>query len=309
MLAKAYLDLDNIETLFGALEFGLMINKFGNKKGKEIENLRDSLIRVIVTTIEYSINYQYTYHYKNDNSKIYPMPVFIEFFDKLKLRESKCNFSFVTFNYDLIIDIGLNSSLMKYNYSFEDMEFSEIPLLKLHGSLNWFTDKEKINVCPFPNETDIKNIIKENSSLDSDDFNSNRSEQEIVRKFLPIGSQIIKKGKLPLIIPPTLNKFKYHEQLKNVWRKAASVLSEAEVIIIIGYSMPETDVFFKYLYSLGIDSPKYLHKLIVINSDGSIQAKYNSLMNNQNSFKKFNFISGLFHENIDRIFIEIDNLI
>jgi hypothetical protein len=36
-----------------------------------------------------------------------------------------------------------------------------------------------------------------------------------------------------------------------VWRTAAQHLSEAEHIFIIGYSLPETDQFFRYLYGLG----------------------------------------------------------
>src|SRR5690606_13414501 len=251
----AYLDLENIETLFGALEFGSMINKFGNKSVKEIEALRDSLIKVIVTTIEYSANYQFTL----PSYKILPSNNYIDFYERLNSYKSNCNLSFITFNYDLIIDVGLESLSMKYNYSLEDSNFSEIPLLKLHGSLNWFEENKKINIYPWPDKKYLSNLL-------SNEINKEQMEDDevgliilrspgpkIYHKFLPIGSEIIKSGRVPLIVPPTLNKFKYQEQLKNIWAKAASVLSEAELVFIIGYSMPETDVFFKYLYSLGID--------------------------------------------------------
>lgn len=97
--------------------------------------------------------------------------------------------------------------------------------------------------------------------------------------------------------------------MSSIWQKAAQVLSEAELIFIIGYSMPETDVFFKYLYSLGIDSPVYLNKIVVINPNGSLEKVYKSLMGNFTDHKKFQFIPGLFNQYSDSIFIEIQNLI
>jgi hypothetical protein len=306
MQAKAYLDLENIETLFGALEFGSMINKFGSKSKEEIDALRDSLIKVIVTTIEYSSKYQIIL----PSYKIYPLPAYIKFFEYLSNYQSACDFSFITFNYDLIIDVGLESHSMRYNYSLDQSNFSEIPLLKLHGSLNWYSEWERIRVQALPDKKYIDLLLAERIKKEEDDgLVINRIPNEkIYYDYLPIGSEIIKSYKVPLIVPPTLNKFKYQEQLKNIWAKAASVLSEAELVFIIGYSMPETDVFFKYLYSLGIDSPNYFNKLIVINNDGNLQQKFANLSNNQHSFKKFRFITGSFSQYIESIFNEITQL-
>lgn len=311
MQAKAYLDLENIETLFGALEFGSMINKFGNKSIKEIEALRDSLIKVIVTTIEYSADYQFTL----PSYKIHPSPKYISFFERLNSYKYNCNLSFITFNYDLIIDVGLEALSMQYNYSLEDSNFSEIPLLKLHGSLNWFDKYGKIKIYPWPDKEYLSNLLSDEIKKENEDEDEvglitfRNPDPKIYHKFLPIGSEIIKSGRVPLIVPPTLNKFKYQEQLKNIWSKAASVLSEAELVFIIGYSMPETDVFFKYLYSLGIDSPNFFSKLVVINSDGNLGRKFADLSNNQRSFKKFRFITNPFSQSIETIFSEINALI
>jgi hypothetical protein len=303
MQAKAYLDLDNIETLFGALEFGIMLDKFGSRKGKEIEMLRDSLIKVIVTTIEYSSKFQY----KAPELKIFPDIKYMNFFNKIKQLESDCNFSFITFNYDLILDMGLLGSDIEYNYAIEKSDFKEIPLLKLHGSLNWYKGVEQIRVISIPAKQNIQDVIANKSIYNDDDVL--RSSNEIVNDFLTIGSKIISDGNIPIIIPPTMNKFKYQENLNNIWKKAASVLSAAELIVVIGYSMPETDVYFKYLYSLGVDSPKYLNKLIIINPDGNLDSKFRSLFGNVNNYKKYRFITGLFSQYNEHIFGEINNLI
>ncbi len=236
----------------------------------------------------------------------------VSYFTKLNSFKEYCNYSFITFNYDLILEAGLQSLSMDFNYAFDNQLSNGIPLLKLHGSMNWFAKNDKkIMTYPWPDKKSIADVFNPNVHPDiSENFFIDRGPNEkYIHKFLPIGSEIIKSGKNPLIIPPTLNKFKYQEQLKNIWAKAASVLSEAELIFIVGYSMPETDVFFKYLYSLGIDSPKYLNKLVVINPDSNLQSKYAILSNSQYNFKKFNFITGSFSQYIDSIFKEIENLI
>ena len=285
--SKAYLDFDNIETFLGALELGIMINKFGTKRGQEIEELRDSLIKVIVTTIEYSIKFRQG----SQTSSLLPLEKYQKFFAKLEEFYQYCNYSFVTFNYDLILEVGLNSIPVKYNYCLKRINQEEISLLKLHGSLNWYQIGE--------------NILTKNLPVDEDNLIRDSSKEE----YLNIGSSLLSESKIPLIIPPTLNKYKYHQQLKSVWERAATILSEAELVFIIGYSMPETDTFFKYLYSLGVDSPTYLNKLVVINSDETIQNRYRPFVNPNNDFKKFHFIPGLFSQHFNQIFVEIQNLV
>ena len=51
------------------------------------------------------------------------------------------------------------------------------------------------------------------------------------------------------IVPPTWDKAKYRNSIRNVWQYAAQALSEAENIIVAGFSLPSTDDFFKYLYA------------------------------------------------------------
>jgi hypothetical protein len=285
--SKAYLDFDNIETLLGALEIGIMIDKFGTRKGEEIEVLRDSLIKVIVTTIEYSIKFGK----ESQTDCPGPPEKYQKFFMKIEEFLPYCNYSFITFNYDLLLEVGLNILPVKYDYCLDRINPGDISLLKLHGSLNWY---------PYGNYIFTKNLLKDEenaiNNLTNDDF-------------LQVGSRLLAEYKIPFIIPPTLNKYQYHVQLKKVWERAASILSEAELVIIIGYSMPETDMFFKYLYSLGIDSPTYLYKLVVLNSDGSIQNRYKSFVSPHNDHKKFYFISGLFSQHYDQIFIEIKNMV
>jgi hypothetical protein len=46
-------------------------------------------------------------------------------------------------------------------------------------------------------------------------------------------------------------------------------LASAQNIFVIGYSLPETDSFFRYLYALGTESSVRLRNFVVINKDTS----------------------------------------
>ncbi len=68
--------------------------------------------------------------------------------------------------------------------------------------------------------------------------------------------------------------------LTNVWKVAAKELAAADNIIVVGYSLPETDSYFKYLFALGSDSDARLRNFIVVNNseDASLKQRYRSLV-------------------------------
>src|SRR5260370_12045892 len=78
----------------------------------------------------------------------------------------------------------------------------------------------------------------------------------------------------PVIVPPTWNKGRYHGAIESVWRRAAKELSEAETVIIIGYSLPTTDQFFHYLFGLGCVGGHLLRRVILCNPDVEGAARF-----------------------------------
>ena len=84
----------------------------------------------------------------------------------------------------------------------------------------------------------------------------------------------------PVIVPPTWNKSDYHQALSQVWGKAAQELSEARSIFICGYSLPETDAFFRLLYALGTVGQFPLGKIIVYNPEdaGSVDKRFRQML-------------------------------
>jgi len=76
--------------------------------------------------------------------------------------------------------------------------------------------------------------------------------------------------------------------LANVWWHAAKELSTAEIIIIVGYSLPESDLFFKYLLSLGGIDLMGLTDFIVIDKNPDVIKKYYDLLGDEIRDDKFN---------------------
>jgi hypothetical protein len=91
------------------------------------------------------------------------------------------------------------------------------------------------------------------------------------------------------IIPPTWNKG-VNEHIRQAWQLAYNVLSEANHIRIIGYSLPITDAYIKYLLKSSIIKNQNLKSLDVLcaDSDGQVQTRYKDWI----CFPKYRFKNG-----------------
>lgn len=103
-----------------------------------------------------------------------------------------------------------------------------ISVLKLHGSLNWFS-------------THVTNNIPRNAVL-----SRNKKFKITPRSIIPttMRMQVGKKRMytLPLIVPPVNHKAAIiHDNLRPLWHEAEKQLTEADEIIVFGYSCPATD--------------------------------------------------------------------
>lgn len=123
-----------------------------------------------------------------------------------------------------------------------DTSAASIPLLKLHGSANWA-------IC---GECRRIRILGQKLTADPDYFRN--------RPCDGCG----KSGLRLLLVPPSWDKSEYSEVMRPVWEKAVSALKAATRICIIGYSMPQSDAFFRFLLTLGLAENDRLSKLVVV---------------------------------------------
>jgi hypothetical protein len=270
--SKTYLNLDNFEVLFGSIEMARILHRFVDYDSIKIESLYPAMITLIVETLQRTIAFG-----AKDEHIVAPL-VYSNFakilskineYEYVKLRKFEYEYSFLTFNYDVALDMALAHNGFNPNYCLGGVENEKYcPLLKLHGSLNW-------SRCPDCNS--IQPLAVNKSGL-SAHYSTKTVYFNISDKLDRIKCCNKNLSGPPIIVPPTWNKSEHHQMLSIVWQKAAQELSCAENIFIIGYSMPESDYFFKFLMALGANSKTRLSRFWVFNPDESLEERFRKVI-------------------------------
>tara|TARA_Y100001968_G_C19429072_1_gene756005 strand:+ start:1655 stop:2746 length:1092 start_codon:yes stop_codon:yes gene_type:complete len=246
--AKANLDLHNVEQVYTALEMAKMLNLKNLKvKGQNWQKMEEAMRYFLTKTIESKVSLPISDNFQRPPKNHSDM-VFIGYSEKealaqaiehvVELKDEGWNISIITFNYDLVIEALFATHSIEVDYGLAaqtTVDNEKVPLLKLHGSINWERAAGEIKVQKyFEKGYRIQRSNPYFSVDDSHKVTTNFSEHLI-----------------PFVIPPVWNKSNYQNQLSNVWRKAAASLSETSHLYSLGYSLPQTDGFFKQLYALG----------------------------------------------------------
>jgi hypothetical protein len=265
---KFRIDLDNIEQLFGLVEMS-------QRLGSEPPATRDATVYLIAKTLQLAlantsrrprvrisqvrgyegeasfVRYLDRDTYGNDEleTDIYTHFALLlsgKYDDQRKLA-SRSN-TVITFNYDLVLDAALGRVGAAPGYELADAVYEEaneggapVPLLKLHGSTNWAICKCK-----------QIHVLGQKATADPSMFRSKPC------------SKCKETGLRLLLVPPSWDKSEYSQVMQPVWKRAVGALKSATRIIVIGYSMPEADAFFKFLLALGLAENDRLYKLIIV---------------------------------------------
>jgi len=271
--SKSQLDANNIEAVFTAFEMAQIIRAFPEHTPDEILRLVPAMRVLITRTLEECIRFGIATDIRRAPAPYENLAELLVFLKQQAFPEQDS--CVITFNYDLAIDFALAARDIAINYALADQLFvGAYPLLKLHGSLNWFT-------C------DSCAIVAWNLAS----FAKNRlTNQEIQAKWAPIKLSALTStfhndpghhiASEPVIVPPTWSKAEHHRLLATVWRRAAQELREAENIYVIGFSLPPTDEFFKYLYSLGTVGDTILRRFWVFDPEPSrsVEQRFRTLL-------------------------------
>jgi hypothetical protein len=278
VFAKANIDVLNIEDVFAAFEMGKTLASLPGYSESEIDSLLHSMRVAIVKTIGRTQQYG-----KDSSGRFWPPDPYQDFavlIGHLRNQSRPAHdVSIITFNYDVGCEHGLYTEGVKYSYYVGDYEDTPdyMPLLKLHGSLNWGQDANGRPV-PFRME-DFFEGTKRYTPTPGPNQN---------HWILDIGSRLEGCENLrnvhqpePFLVPPTWNKTGYYKEIAGVWRKAAQVLSDADNIFVSGYSLPRSDAFFRYLYALGTVGEGLLRRFWVFdpeNEGGAVDKRFRKLL-------------------------------
>lgn len=299
VFAKSYLDLENIEAVFGAIEMARLVEKLADRDAASIATLRQNLITLIVQTIEATSKFPVRDGVAQPAD---PYGKFVQVVrDLTKKSNRRMEFAFVTFNYDLTLDHALEFFSLTPDYGLPSKQVVDGPLLlKLHGSINWGTCTTCNEIVPWH----IGEIPVPHRHAETMRYSLGSN----IGKKLHCNNQPLVGP--PVLVPPTWNKSDYHSGLSVVWQKAAVELGQAENIFVIGYSLPESDAFFRYLFALGTVGDTRLKRLWVINPDpdNSVQGRFEAMVGRgiQSRLRFLRGEDGLFHKAIDAIQAELE---
>jgi hypothetical protein len=160
----------------------------------------------------------------------------------------------ISLNYDTVVEDALWDLDVPFCYAdsqqvewqshrpdhFAQPEREPVRLLKLHGSVNLTT----------------------------------RMSEDFGLRVWAYGSyrDLLDAGNMPVLVAPTWQK-QLSGYLSAVWRDAVSALRTATRVVILGYSVPQTDQHFRYLLAAGLQDNISLRKVVVVNVDNSAEFK------------------------------------
>jgi hypothetical protein len=104
-------------------------------------------------------------------------------------------------------------------------------LLKLHGSINWYWSPPDLTGATMNRWEYVGR------------FGLPFKDADLVReRLLP--------GRVPFIVPPAAAKSSYYQNpvVRGRWAKARAALGKADRVVLIGYSMPRTDLVFSGMF-------------------------------------------------------------
>jgi hypothetical protein len=178
--------------------------------------------------------------------------------------------TWVTLNWDTVLKTLFASAGIEFSYFYRKTGTS---LLKLHGSMDWFKPNSRTKhyfeaqgfVPLFGNYKRLRQLT---------DLNS--------REMLPTELASILEQAPPAMIAPTHFKQFPDRFFRRIWRGAWSALSWANHVIIIGYSLPPSDVLIRLLLQLSV-SRRITHpdrqgtprvSIIDPDPDGTVEERY-----------------------------------
>lgn len=275
---KSSIDLDNVESVMGAIEFASFVGRLGDLPQRELEDLVASLPRAVSTVIRHAVKYRVGLE-----AGILPEPYWAEFAALLAWLHSHPVYgpvAVITFNYDLNLEVALQYVGCGYFYSGGEAGGDDaVSVSKLHGSVNWHRVRDgRLRVSPVLGSEvargdEVNAAMEETSRLSSYDF----VDAGVQRYNRPFRAAIPTLGYLdgvaPFIVPPVVNKGVMHKDLKAMWVSAAACLRKAESVVCIGYSAPDSDQFFRYLYGIGTLSDAIIDRFVVVDPKPSPSIK------------------------------------
>jgi NAD-dependent SIR2 family protein deacetylase len=176
-----------------------------------------------------------------------------------KAHEAIANFTktyplstIVTTNYDCCMDLALEAAQLPVTYrlEFANRTNAEVagsaPLVKLHGSLNWYY----CETCQEVQCVDIRSTVE--------NYKQGKAPYAVIAICKDCGGQ--RRG---LLVPPLAMKFDVAPPLTPLLAEAREAFERADVIVVVGFSFAEADVYISRMLSKSMQT-RPSQRLIII---------------------------------------------
>jgi hypothetical protein len=296
--AKANLDLYNLESIWTCLEMardiGLDIDIGPDRLNDVLNSIKTLMCRSLALGMKYSLEPVSVRNGKNSTNYCIPC---CKTYSKF-VGSCKPTSSFITFNYDIGIDLALllRFGCVDYGWSrhvdpvlrdnARNSAEQTCRLHKMHGSINWTTDVD-INRSPVR----LGEARKDRILLPSAETwpkSGDSSYEELAVTF--VRNSISTAGSQG-IVPPGEWKAatRVGEIMRGIWNRAAIDIRNARRVVFIGYSLPSTDHFFRSFFSLASVSDMMYDSVVVIDPSKSAHEHIESVLstNLRNRLKTF----------------------
>jgi len=264
------IDVNNIESVFAAFEMAAIAGRLGKMDPDKVGALPAAMKRLIYRTLELTIPFPW-----KEQSWHPPAPYesFVEMINRIAPDRPWERCSIITLNYDLCLDYALNWHSVEVEYCLGRQPApGAFRLMKLHGSLNWARCPKCGEVFPW-RLPDYLRLFPCGPEAGRPRYLEVASK---MRSYTHRCGEHVEPD--PFIVPPTWNKTMHRSQLENVWQAAANELAQAEEVIVIGYSLPETDYFFRYLLAVGTAGRTLIDKFWVYDPDPAVGDRFGRML-------------------------------
>lgn len=294
--SKARLDFQNIENIFAAFKMANLFGRLGDLSGEPVDRLVKSMRRLIVRTLERRLLFD-DQRSGQANPNALRAPSVYDSFGKLMAKAEST--AILTFNYDVALDYGLISNSVQIDYGLQpSYQPGSLPLLKLHGSLNFGRCKQ-CGVVAWPLKDYL--VEKRRGVMPRPEYAGGGKLRFTVGSDIghfrhsnhpdPCDAE-------PVVVPPTWNKGRHYPNIERVWKHAATELSEAEHLVLVGYSWPNSDEFFHHLYALGTAGPTLLQRVLVIDINAKVGERYRDFLFGEQARQRFQQVNATFEESM-----------
>lgn len=181
------------------------------------------------------------------------------------------NTSIVTTNYDVCMDQALDKAKIRYSYVIGAHNGGSIPLVKMHGSINWFYCQTCQHVL-MPTVENMRNAIKNDVPYS-------------VTGMCPECTAPTKQ----FIVPPTTYKFLIYPPIVEVWNAGRQIFENSKIYVIIGYSFSLGDDYISKMLLKAIREDPAKQLIIIDKSSETIERFKSYVRTHTVSFKEENF--------------------